>query len=317
MTCQSAMEEIHELFPNITDTAIYRDLDSAQKKFVNATKLLTARGACSDVSTNFGWNLPSDCIEVYDFKAYNSSGEPVYFGVEQLNWEVEFDKIYLYSLTSTPISVTPSGISSLYVHYRKDPSTVTTSASTFTVNEKYHKGIVADVLSEYFAKYPTLMIQGSMMRDFNAAKYWQTIYNQHRIEAKKDAGNAQYSHGGDPVNYPFGGKFELPLREYDSSVSSTLSGLSSMYANFCIFTAEEGDSAGTILGQTGYAGTLAVAISTNTITLTSTSSEFDQYVQVISSNGDINWIRTSATTITLTAYTGWSKTKVQVYELPV
>ena len=79
MTCQNAFEEIHELFPNVLDTAIYKDLDSAQKEFANATKLLTARGACSDVSTNFGWNLPSDCIEVYDFKAYNSSGEPVYY----------------------------------------------------------------------------------------------------------------------------------------------------------------------------------------------------------------------------------------------
>lgn len=321
MTTQSAMEEIHELFPNQTDTAIYRDLDSAQKEFANATKVLTAIGSLSDISTNFAWALPSDCIEVYDLRAYDSNYEPVHLGEEQLNWEIENGKLYIYSLSSTAISAVPTAITYIYIHYKKSPSTVSSSSSSFTVNEKYHKGVVAKVLSEYFAKYPTLPIQGGMARDWNAVNYWQGIYNQHRLEAKRDANNAQYSGSGDSIYYPFGGKFELPMRDYDTSASTTtvagLVGLSSVYSKFVIISAVEGESTGTNLGQYGYTGTITCAISTNTITITSTASDFGVYVDCERSNNDINWTRTDASTITLSAYTGWTRTKILVYELPV
>lgn len=322
MIVQSAFEEIHELFPTITDTAIYRDLDSAQKEFVNATKVLTARGSLSDISTNFGWALPSDCIEVYDLRAYDSNGDPVYLGEEQLAYEVDLGRLYIFSLASTSISAVPSSISSIYIHYKKAPSTVSSSASTFTINEKYHKGIIAKVLANYFAKYPTISgDNGIKMRDWNAVKYWEGIYNQLRIEAKKDANNRQYAGSGDPQQYAFGGKFELPLREYDSAVStatvSSLTGLASIYSKGVYFTAVEGEATGTNLGQFGYTGTISCTISTNTITITSTAADFGVYVKVEQTNEDINWTRTDAYTITLSAYTGWGQTKIQIYELPV
>ena len=150
MTVQSAMEEIHELFPNQTDTAIYRDLDSAQKEFADNTKILHGRGQLTSITSNFGWALPADCIEVYDLRAYDSSNEPVYLGDELLGWEIEFGRIYIYSLTSTVITSVPTTISTVYIHYRKSPSTISSISSSFDINEKYHKGIVAKVLSEYF-----------------------------------------------------------------------------------------------------------------------------------------------------------------------
>lgn len=316
MTVQSAFEEIHELFPNQTDTAIYRDLDSAQKEFCNDTKILTARGTCSNLTTNFGWNLPSDCVKVYDFRAYNSSGHPVYFGEEQLGWEVDMGKIYLYSLTSTPISTTPTSISSLYVHYYKTPTAITTIGSSFSIKEKYHKALVAKVLAEYFAKYPTMPIQGGMARDWSAVKYWTGVYEIFRLRAKRDANDMQGKSDGEGVQYPYGGKFELPMREYDSSVSLvTLTGLSSFYAKYVLITAVEGEATGTNVGQYGYTGTITCTISGNTITVSSTASDFGVYVDVDRSNNDINWTRTSATTITLTAFTGWTRTMIMAFEV--
>lgn len=321
---QNAFEEIHELFPKQTDTAIYRDLDSAQKEFANNTKILHGRGQLTSITSNFGWALPSDCIEVYDLRAYDSSNEPVYLGVELLTWEIEFGRVYIYSLTSTVITSVPTTISTVYIHYRKSPSTISSISSSFDINEKYHKGIVAKVLSEYYKKYPTdMIVQGNVVSAVNIqlAREWERIYHEHRIEAKKDANKKQYRGVGEAQYYGYAGKLELPLRPYDSAVSSTttvgLVGLSSIYEKYVVFTAVEGESSGTILGQFGYTGTLAVTISGNTITLTSTASDFGVYTKVEQSNEDINWTRTDSSTVTLSGYTGWGRTKVQVYELLV
>ena len=323
MTVQSAFEEIHELFPYQTDTAIYRDLDSAQKEFANETKVLTAVGSLSDISTNFAWALPSDCIEVYELRAYDGSYEPVYFGEEQLAWEVDNGRLYIYSLSSTPISAVPSTISYIYIPYKKSPTTVSSSSSTFTLNEKYHKAIVAKVLAEYFAKYPSMSTPSGMIRDWNAVKYWTGIYSHLRIEAKKDANNAKGKSSGEGQQYAFGGKFELPLRDYDSAVSTTtttaLVGLSSIYSKFVIFTIVEGEATGTNLGQYGYTGTISCAIATNVATITSTASDFGAYVDVELSNEDMGWTRTDASNITVgnVGYSGWTRNKIMVYELPV
>lgn len=324
MLVQSAWEEIYELFPS-KGTAIYKDLDSAQKEFCNDTKILHGRGQLTSITTNFGWTLPSDCIEVYDLKAYDSNNELVYLGTELLAWEIEFGKIYIYSLTSTVITSIPTSISSIYIHYRKSPSTISSASSSFDVNEKYHKGIVAKVLSEYYRKYPTEMAlrDGTLIKSVNIplSREWDMIYQKHRIEAKKDANKKQNASMGEAIYYPHAGGIELPQRPYDSSVSTTtvvgLVGLSSIYSKYVVFTAVEGETTGIILGQLGYTGTLSVAISGNTITLTSTAADFGVYTKVEQSNEDINWVRTDSSTVTLSGYTGWIRTKAQVYELLV
>lgn len=324
MNVQEAWEEVYELFPN-KGTFIYKDLDSAQKEFANNTKILHGRGQLTSITTNFGWTLPSDCIEVYDLKAYDTSNELVYLGTELLTWEIEFGKIYIYSLTSTVITSVPTTISTIYIHYRKSPSSISSNSSSFDINEKYHKGIVAKVLSEYYRKYPTEMIarDGTVVKSVNIllSREWERIYHEHRIEAKKDANKKQNGSVGEAQYYGHAGGLELPQRPYDSSVSTTtvtgLVGLSSIYDKYVVFTAVEGEATGTILGQLGYTGTLSVAISGNTITLSSTASDFGVYTKVEQSNEDINWIRTSATTMTLSGYTGWVRTKAQIYELLV
>lgn len=315
MLVKNAFEQIYELFPSVLESAIIKDIDLAQKELANDTNILTALGSLASPTANFAWTLPSDFLTLTDLAFYDSTGNPYYLGEDSIEHEIEFGKLYFKSMDSEEIIVLPSGISSAYLHYVKRPASITSLSDSFTIDEELHDGIVCKVLQKYFAKYPVdTVAQGQVIkaRDWNAVRYYQGESNKF-IRKGKILKSKKEDSRKEPIFYPHAGKIELPRRNYDSSVAIVIPGIVSSYSKYSFITCIEGQTSGTVSGTTGF-GTITATISGNTITLVSTSADFVQgEVGIQQTNELIGWVITDAYTITMTADTGWLKTKIQLY----
>ena len=175
------------------------------------------------------------------------------------------------------------------------------------------------MMEELFSTEPVDMIAGGnaiRALNFQAATYWNIKYKEARIEAKKKA-NLKENIKGEVQYYDQAGLWTLPQRSNDTTISSTtanaLSGISLIYDSYAILTAAEGDLTGTVIGQTGFLGTITVVISVNNITITSTEEDFIQgLIRIEHTNEDIGWVITDNYTITMEADTGWSKDTIML-----
>jgi hypothetical protein len=314
MTVKNLYEFIQKVFPSIGQTEIIKLIDQKQKELSQETKLLTARAELSDISTNFAWLLPSDFLEFVSIKAYDEDDKPYYISEQYLEFEIEFGKIYAKSLSPTVRTTIPDAISKIYLHYIKKPATITSISDSLTIDEVIHEGIKAGVLQELFATTQVEVISGGQVVkvfDPRMINYWENQYDKYRIKGKKLANQKKQSQG-DVIFYPYAGKFNLPERANDTTVSTIttqpLVGAALLYDKYAILTVIEGQATGTLIGQFGFAGTISATISGNTITVTSTSADFTQgVIRIEHANEYIGYLVTDTSTITFTAETGWAK----------
>lgn len=311
MTVLNVYEEIQQVF-QLGASQIIKMIDNAQKELAGETKQLTARAELADIGSNFAWTLPAGFLEFQSIRAYDSDGSPYYY--DTFEFEIEFGVLYAKSLNSTPISSIPDGISKLYLHYIKSPTAITATSGAFTIDERLHGGVKARVLQNLFATIPTEFVSGgNVIKAINlqAASYWGARYEEYRDEARKIA-NKRKNIPGQAIYYPYAGKFNLPKRVNDTTISTTtanaLSGLDSIYDNYAIITASEGQDATVTIGQFGFSGTISGIISGNTITIVSTEDDFTPgIIRVEQANETIGWAITDSKTLTFTAETGWIK----------
>jgi len=310
MTVKSAVERIEEVFPG-KGNLILKELDLAQKELSSASKILTGRASLSSIGSNFAWSLPSDFLQFQEIALYDVNNKPLYAGEYNLAFEIEFEKLYAKSLTSTPITYLPTAISSAYLHYLKKPGDLDFT-DEFSIDEELHGGLVARAFQKMYEIYPVdIHTRDGIIKsqNFQAAGYFGNQYQDYLIKAKRLA-NRKKDTNGEVQFYAHAGKTELPKRTYDSVSSTSLIGVGSTYSKFVIVEAIEGEATGTVTGTIGF-GTISCAISGNTITITSTASDFvDVFVQ--QTNDLVEYEITSATTMTFTAYTGWTKDKIML-----
>src|SRR3972149_7061709 len=139
MTTQAIIENVLSIFPNVKEQQVIKDLSDLQKMFANDTGLLTALGQLSSISTNVGWILPSDFLGFQGqdpLRLYDVDGNPVYLGDHNYAYETQFNKFYIYSLTSTPITGITTA-DTAYLHYKKKPTTITARGNTLEIDEEF------------------------------------------------------------------------------------------------------------------------------------------------------------------------------------
>lgn len=319
MTTQHYLDSIKQVFSNVSDTQILKDIDKSQKLFATETGMTTALGQLSNISTNFAWTLPTGFRKLLDVKMYDASGNPIYFGSSeaQITYEIQLGKFYVKSITSTPITAVPSGISSMYLLYETLPTTILTQDTALEIDEEFRDAIEHDVLRKYFAKYPTITGEGGIqMRDFNAVRYHDQCYRELRVKAKRYV-NSKEKTLGDTQNYQFAGRQRLPLRSYDSSYSSTTIGsitaLGTIYSDFALYNVNTLDS-GVIAEavQVGFA-TISASKTGSTLTLTSTA-EFSGDVFIESNNWETSWVTNNTSQITVTLPASFTDLSIQIYK---
>ena len=321
MTTQIYLESIKEIFPHVEDTAILKDIDKSQKLFATEIGMTTALGALADIATNFAWTLPSNFRRLIEVKMYDSSGHPLYFGDSglQINYEISLGKFYFYSLNSTPLSVMPTSISSIYIIYECLPTTILTQDTALEIEEEFRDAIEHDVLQKYFSKYPVeVAAQGGMIRarDWNAVKYHQSKYQEIKIKAKRYY-NSRETTLGDYINYQHAGKQRLPLRHYDSSYSTITIGsittLGTIYDDFVLYNVSTDDSGVlTEAVQVGFS-TIAATKTGASLVLTSTA-EFSSDIFIESNNWETSWVVDSTSQITITLPDSFTDLSIQIYK---
>lgn len=321
MTTQHYLDSIKSVFPQIPDTAILKDIDKAQKLFATEVGMTTALGQLSNISTNFAWSLPTGFRRLIEVRMYDTSGHPLYFGDSGLaiNYEIQLGKLYFYSLNSTPLSVMPSSISSIYIIYECLPTTILTQDTALEVEEEFRDAIEHWILKDYYSKYPVdTTAQGQVIkaRDWNAVKYHQGEYERIKIKAKRYA-NSKESTLGDFVNYQHAGKQRLPLRHYDSAYSSitigTITALGTIYSDFALYNINTNDSG--VIAEAVQVGFTTIAASKTGATLTITSTaEFSNNVFIECNNWETSWVQNSSSLITVTLPASFTDLSIQVYE---
>lgn len=312
--------EIQKLtWPEVPEKLLIVYLDNAQKDFVRETRILTTSSELSDIATNFAWLLPSDFLEYLDIRAYDSDGNPVEIKDYNIKFEIAFGKLYAKSTSSVPITTITDSINKIYLDYVKSPGSITSIASSFTVDEDLQFGVLARANQLLFASIPRDVVVNNQIAkiiDLRTASYWEKEYKEKRIEAKKKA-NLKQNVKGEVQFYDQAGEWTLPKRSNDTSLSTTsstaLSGVALIYDKFALLTATEGVAAGTNEGQFGFSGTITVGVSGNTITITSTAADFVKgTLRIEHSNESIGWDYTSTSIITMTAETGWTKDTINL-----
>ena len=307
MNTQQIVESIRQVFPALPRNQIRLDVDNAQKLLASETGSITARSSLSSIATNFAWALPTGFTELVDLVFYDSDDEPKYIGDYNYKYEIELGKLFIYSLTSTPITGLSTEISSAYIHYKVLPATLTTESTAMEIAEQFRDAVESYVLGKYFSKFPIDFVSGGQVvkaLNLQAAQLHKSEYEKLRIKLKKYF-NSQTTSSGIARNYEHAGAYALPRRPNDETSGSTISvaALRDIYEKYAYFkTSAEGTITPSI--EIGYT-TISCLIDTNTLTLTSTA-EFGVGTQILPSNWDCSWVKDSTSQYTITLPSGWA-----------
>jgi len=316
MSTQNIVEAALEVFPNVKESQIVKDLNKIQKLFCTETGILEERGSLSSPSSNVAWSLPSGFRKLTDVVFYGSDGEPLYNGVDfNYGWDIEFDKFYIHATDATPITGLDDGIDSAYIHYKKIPTTIVSRSTALEIEEDFEDALEHHLLSKYFSKYPTL--EGGV-RDLSSASWHLKRYKEEKIKAKrylmsKDKGSGEGQH------WQYAGAQVLPRRVNDGTLGATtvtqVTALSQIYTKYIRFTLNSagGDGAQTpsttMIGYTDVVGT----VSSNTFTMTS-GADFAADTQIICNNSAVSYIYNSSSLITFTLPVGWGVVELEIWE---
>lgn len=319
MNTSQLIESVQQVFPKVSRTQIRLDLDIAQKLIASDTGTITTVGSLSNPTTSVAWSLPAGFVELLEINLYDADYNPVYMESLNYTFEVVNDKLYIYSLSSTPIS----GLDCTYAQivYKELPTTLSSESTDLELEEYYRDAIESYVLSKYFSKFPVPFVSGGQVVEalnLQAANFHRNNYNDLRIRLKREV-NSRIKTDNHFYNYGFAGKMYLPKRsgEAVSSGTVTISSISDQYVKYAYFkvtTADDELEKDPII-STGYTTITATpSISGgNTVTLASPA-EFDEETLITVNNWDATWVRNSASEIVFTLPAGWSTFSFEVYE---
>lgn len=310
------IEAIQQVFPNLSRNQIRLDLDTAQKLFADETGTILVKGTLSAPTTNVAWSLPSDFLKLKSFVMYDASNNPVYPEEKNYTYEIDLDKFYVFSNTSTPI--TGLDCTTAYIIYEALPDTLATESTSMDVTEHYRDAIESYLLAKYFGKFPIDFISGGQVvkaLNLQAANLHENRYEKLRIKVKR-LFNSREKTDNNYRSYDHAGSFYLPKRINDATTSTTVSvaALGDLYTKYAYYKITSGagldDIAATL--STGYSTILASMLS-NTITVTSTA-EFDEETIILLNNWDASFVRNSSSEIVITMPSGWTTLSFEIYE---
>lgn len=295
MTIKNSVETIKQIFPNVMDQQVIKDLDKAQKEFIDETFYLETYYSLTGISTNTVWSLPPIFNKLKEILFYDSNGNPLYKGDLDIDYEIEFGNLYFKSVTAEPLIQMPNQIGSIYVGFFLKPQPLNSLISSYSVNDEHVNAIEAKVYKDYYAKFPVDVMTrtGDVIktRDFTAVRYWQGEEINGRINAKRWINNKNNSNTeGEVINYGMGGKFQLPLRRIQSG-AGTLQPLGNLFSKYFKFTAVNGIP---IISSYSFGWTTLPTVSysvglgthPNIFTITSADSEFTSTMVSDSNNKD-------------------------------
>lgn len=320
MIVKQLVESIAQSFPQIAKKQIILDLDTAQKNFALESKFLRKTGSLSSLSTNTGWVLPTDFIELVDVLCYDANDNPVFLSDEDLTYEIALGKFFIYSLTSTPITGVPTGISTILLQYIYKPSTLTVETDSLTIDEEFSEALEAKVLSKYFAKFPMDIMDrdGNVNKVFNlnASSYWNTQYLVYIINAKKKRNSMDKRGESDQgaQQYDIPGRFELPRRIKDSTSSTVIiGGITATYTKYLRLRVTNPSTVTELQTPIGYTITSYVYDGT-TLTINAPSGTFSLTDTMVNSS-DPDYVRTTLTTSQIVIDWAEAGTRtIEVYE---
>lgn len=311
MSVYNIIERVQSIFPNVGTTMILKEVDRVQKKFCAETKILKGRGLLESISTNTAWELPSDFEELYDVTYYNSDNKPLYEQDynDSYKWEIEFGKIYVYSLSSTSITGLASGINACYIHYYKAPTAINDTTDDLSIPYEFDEAIEAKVMQRFY----TLFSKDA--DKWSAIQYFESVWRSGIKDAKAKRNNWD-KQGFDLQAYDYAGRVEMPRRtDADTTSVSTLSAINSIYDKYVRFTVVGTTvTKDTINGFTYPNNVTATATIDGVVTISSPDGEFDNSFYVISNNRDNNIAAFSTTIITLDFFGAIGTVVIEVYK---
>ena len=181
MTVLNIIEIIRQVFPQIGETQLIKEIDNSQKQFVEETGIYTAQSSLTGLTTAKVFTLPTGFIRLNRVNFLNSSGEVIH---NPLMYNVGYGKIAFDDRRST-ITAIPDSISKIVLDYVKTPTTLTSIDSTLDIAEQFHGAIISKTMERLYARIPTRIIEGNSMVDWNAVSYWKGEYKDYIIKAKK------------------------------------------------------------------------------------------------------------------------------------
>lgn len=318
MTTQQYVENIKAIFPDVKEPQIVRDLDTAQKLFAVETRMVEARGQLSSISSNAAWSLPGDFSSLTDVVLFDSNSKPKYLGDYNYDYEIEFEKFFIKSLTSTVLTGLNTEIDTAYIHYISTTTTLASRSTALEIDLHFRDALEHYVLGNYFGKYPVpVLVRGEQatIRDLNAAKFHLNEYERLKIKAKREVNSREPPRG--VQNYQHAGAQVLPRRVNDTSQGSTtttqVGALTDLYENYVAYTlTSSGTPAATeTIAAIGYS-TLSTVLSGDTFTLSSTA-EFGNDTMIVSNNGNVTWSQNSSE-IVFTLPSSWGTIALEIYE---
>lgn len=311
MTLQNLVELVKDLFPNMGEPRILKEIDIAQKEFCNETKILLNRGELTDL-TNTAWLLPDDFLRLKEVQAYDSNGNWVDLFNEGIAYELDLIGIYFYSTTGTALDSMPSTISSMYITYYAKSADVTLVTDTLSISDEYYLALEAFVLSRMYSRYPvSTIIKNEKFEqvDRQMAIFHKNTYKEYVRTAKKNRFRDDTI--AEAIYYPGAGKYTLPKKKEFASVTTvtSLSGLGLIYSKYHSFTAT---SPSTITTLSNYKfTTISISVVAGVIVITS-AGEFPSTIEY-KDNQSNNYTQVSDSRIEVYPLSDWGTLQGRIY----
>ena len=225
MTVQQMIESVKQIFPQVLETQIAIEIDSAQKEFCRKSRILRKVASLSSLTSQAQWSVPADFVHLYRVMLYDSNGQVIDKTNAQLDWIVEAGILIIYSTSSSVISSIPTTVSTIYVRYSHLPGAIEDRADSFDVDDAdYLEGIYAYVMKSMYSKFPVpigISRDGTPMYGLHIQmiRYWEREGRSTELLAKKVLNMAD-STEREAQYYGYAGRIVLP-EEHKISTANT------------------------------------------------------------------------------------------------
>ena len=327
MTVQNMIEKLMRMFPEASEQFIVKEVDVAQRRFCDATNLLTEVGDLSNITSYISFSMPSDFKSLMGVYYYDSDDNPVYGEDLTIAAEVhtvsDTKKLTFRSTNLTPITEIPTSISSIQIEYYKYPTAISNRYSTLSIGEEYWAALEKMVMIELFKMYPRAVNVGGAVYesvDWKGIAILEKEVRAYELKAKAEKNIAYDDRMYEIIPCDYAGDRYRTLRSKVSGTTIAIEGGDVSYAKLIRIIVDDNTdtyaSYYNVEEKSGF-GTINVAVDTGvpSITVTSPSNEFtaDPATWVFSNQG-MRYSYDNAGQITFTPWSeSWGTVEIVIY----
>lgn len=322
MTLANIVEKLQMMFPRATESMLVKEIDTAQKKFVNRTRLLRDVGELSSITSYISFALPSNFSSLIGIYYYDSDDNPIYEEELTIAAEVhrvsDSKKLTFRSTTLTPITALPTTIDSIQIDYYKAPDAIVTRNSTLSIPEYYWEALEMMAMVSLMKMFPTKVeVNGRVYDriDYSSIRTLQQDIREYEKDAHRERNIGDDDRPYDVRIYSHAGQqYEAKRSKVTGSVIQ-IEGGDVSYTKYYRVTVVDDDTYE--VQQTSGFGTINVAVTAATpvITITSPSNEFtDDPATWVLSNQETPYTWDNAGQITFTPYsTSFGTVEIEIF----